>query len=60
MEAGRRGGGADCQATNQGNRSQGGEGDTEEGVQLEGEELADEDGKVDGGSDERLVGHDGH
>ena len=29
-------------------------------MQLEGEELADEDGKVDRGPDERLVGHDRH
>ena len=41
-------GGADGQATNQGNRGQGGEGHSKEGVQLEGEELADKDRKVDG------------
>ena len=29
-------------------------------MQLEGEELADEDGKVDRGTDEGLVGHDRH
>ena len=29
-------------------------------MQLEGEEFADEDGEVDRGPDERLVGHDRH
>ena len=29
-------------------------------MQLEGEQLADEDGEVDWGPDERLVGHDRH
>ena len=29
-------------------------------MQLKGEQLADEDGEVDRGPDERLVGHDRH
>ena len=52
--------GADGQATNRGNRGQGAEGDPKEGVQLEGEEFADKDRKVDGRLDEGLVGHDWH
>ena len=49
--------GADGQAPHQGDRGQGGEGDAEEGVELEGEQLAHHDREVDGGAEERLVGH---
>ena len=49
--------GANRQAAHQGDRRQGGEGDAEEGVELEGEQLAHHDREVDGGAEERLVGH---
>ena len=49
--------GADRQTAHQGDRRQGGEGDAEEGVELEGEQLAHHDREVDGGAEERLVGH---
>ena len=49
--------GADGQAAHQGDRGQGGEGDAEEGVELEGEQLAHHHREVDRGAEERLVGH---
>ena len=49
--------GADRQTAHQGDRGQGGEGDAEEGVELEREQLAHHHREVDGGAEERLVGH---